>query len=262
MTVVAVIPARYRSARFPGKPLHVLRGATGAEKTLLQRTYEAAAAANGVDRIIVATDDDRIADHARAFAEVAMTSPDCRNGTERCAKVLGQLPTRPDLVLNVQGDAPLTPADFIEALIAGIGDAGMATPVLPCSLDVLDRFREDRRAGRVGATLAVTSRAGNALYFSKEVIPFADRIATEEAARTAFHHVGLYAFRPEALEAYMRWPPGVLELREGLEQLRFLENEALVRCVTVEDRGRHFWEVNNPMDVERVERALARRGMP
>jgi len=262
MSVVVAIPARYESVRFPGKPLVPLRGATGESRTLVERTWAAAAAARGVDRIIVATDDARIAAHANGFgAEVMMTSPRCRNGTERCAEVLSRLTPKPALLLNVQGDAPLTPPDFVEALIDGIGEADVATPVLRCDWETLARFQNDRRHGRVGGTLAVMDRSMRALYFSKEIIPYADTIETEADARTVFHHVGLYAYTPRALASYVAWPQGVLERREGLEQLRFLENGARVMCVEVEARGRPFWEVNNPVDVERIERALGEAGI-
>ncbi|MEO1102310.1 MAG: manno-octulosonate cytidylyltransferase [Pseudomonadota bacterium] len=263
MRVVVAIPARYQSSRYPGKPLVALRGATGEPKSLVERTYEAATAARGVDRVIVATDDDRIADHARGFgAEVMMTSSACRNGTERCAEVLSRLSPTPDVMVNVQGDAPLTPPAFVEALVAGIGRFDMATPVLRCDLEMLERFRNDRHHGRVGGTLAVMDRAMRALYFSKEVIPFADGITTEADARTVFHHVGLYAYTPKALADYLSWPQGVLELREGLEQLRFLENGASIACVEVEAAGRAFWELNNPVDVERIEIAMRAAGIP
>ncbi|MEM6763138.1 MAG: 3-deoxy-manno-octulosonate cytidylyltransferase, partial [Pseudomonadota bacterium] len=183
-------------------------------------------------------------------------SPKCRNGTERCAEVLERLSPKPDLLVNVQGDAPLTPPDFVEALVDGIGDGDVATPVLRCDASILSRFRADRRQGRVGGTLAVMDRAMNALYFSKELIPFADHMESDVDARDVFHHVGLYAFTPRALQHYLVWPPGLLELREGLEQLRFLEHGATIKCVEVEGRGRPFWELNNPVDVERIERAL------
>ncbi|MEM9223204.1 MAG: manno-octulosonate cytidylyltransferase [Pseudomonadota bacterium] len=262
MSVVVAIPARYESSRYPGKPLVALRGASGTPKTLVQRTYEAAAAARGIDRVIVATDDERIASHCRGFgAEVMMTSPSCRNGTERCAEVLANLTDHPDLVVNVQGDAPLTPPHFIEALVDGCGDCDVATPVLRCDLIMLERFRADRRNGQVGGTLAVTDRRQRALYFSKEIIPFADAIDTEEAAREIFHHVGLYAYRPRALGQYLSWAEGILETREGLEQLRFLEHGASIACVEVDGRGRSFWELNNPVDVPRIESALAAMGI-
>ncbi len=262
MRVVVAIPARFQSVRYPGKPLVSLRGATGVSRTLLQRTYEAAAGARGVERVIVATDDDRIADHAKGFgAEVMMTSPDCRNGTERCAEVVTRLEREPDILVNVQGDAPLTPPEFVEALVAGMAGCDVATPVLRCDLEILQRFKEDRRNRQVGGTLAVMDRQNRALYFSKEIIPYADAIETEADARTVFHHVGLYAYTAAALAGYLAWPQGVLERREGLEQLRFLENGASIACVEVAAKGRTFWELNNPVDVERIERALAAAGI-
>ena len=111
MSVVVFIPARYASIRYPGKPLVELTGATGVSRTLIQRSWEAAQAVSGVDGVYVLTDDDRIAEAARGFgAEVLMTSGNARNGTERCAEGLAQLDTDPDVVVNLQGDAPLTPA--------------------------------------------------------------------------------------------------------------------------------------------------------
>ena len=121
MSVVIVIPARFASTRYPGKPLVELRGAGGQARSLIRRSWDAAIGVRGIDRVIVATDDDRIRDHARAFgAEVAMTSPDCRNGTERCAEAVATLGLTPEIVVNLQGDAPLTPAWFVEDLVAGL----------------------------------------------------------------------------------------------------------------------------------------------
>lgn len=265
MQTVIVVPARYASTRYPGKPLVMLRGADGVSRSLVERSWRAACAVAGVAQVLVATDDDRIAEHAQGFgATVAMTSAECRNGTERCAEVLGQLAYVPDLVVNLQGDAPLTPPDFITALITAMAadpDAAVATPVLRCDAEALSRFREDRQAGRVGGTTAVFDRRGRALYFSKEVLPHADGIALEAAPLPVFHHVGLYAYRPAALHAYRGWPPGVLERVEGLEQLRFLENGMPLLCVEVEAAGRVFWELNNPVDVARLENAMARMGL-
>jgi 3-deoxy-manno-octulosonate cytidylyltransferase (CMP-KDO synthetase) len=261
--VAIVIPARYASARFPGKPLTALAGADGARKSLIRRCWEAAERVCGVTRILVATDDDRIADHARGFgAEVVMTPASCRNGTERCAAALSSLSGSVDLVINLQGDAPLTPPDFVEALIVATeaDDAAVATPAMRCDGPTLERFREDRRAGRVGGTTVVFGHDRRALYFSKEIVPIADMVAARDPS-PVFHHVGLYAYRPDLLERYLRWEPGPLERVEGLEQLRFLENGAPVRCVEVDAAGRDFWEVNNPVDVARVEAALAVAGL-
>ena len=259
MSVLIAIPARYASTRYPGKPLVTLNGPDGA-KTLIQRSWEAARAVKGVDRVVVATDDDRIKTHAEGFgAEVVMTSPACQNGTERCAEVAAKLPGF-EMVVNLQGDAPLTPAWFVEDLIAGLradAQADIATPVLRCDGRAVSGFLADRRAGRVGGTTAVFGAGGRALYFSKEVIPYTGKTYADADPTPVFHHVGVYAYRPRALRAYASWPIGPLEVLEGLEQLRFLEQGRNVLCVEVEAKGRQFWELNNPEDVPRIEAMMA-----
>ncbi len=254
MDTVIIIPARWASQRFPGKPLVELRGATGKPETLIARTVSAGQAVTGASRLLVATDDDRIAKEAdRAGAETVMTDPDATNGTERVADAIARLDIAPDVVVNLQGDAPLTPPWFIEALIKAMEDpdVDVATPVLATEADHLDRLRADRQAGRVGATTAVRGADGRALYFSKEVLPFGGG-----SAAPVLHHVGVYAYRPTALAKYIGLPPGVAEVAEGLEQLRFLEHGIPVACVEVDARGRAFWEVNTPEDVPRVEAIL------
>ena len=262
MTVLIVIPARYASTRYPGKPLVLLKGPDG-EKTLIRRSWEAAMAVRGIDRVVVATDDSRIRDHAHAFgAEVVMTTSAAQNGTERCAEVAALLPGF-DVVVNLQGDAPLTPAWFIEDLIAGLQadpDADIATPVLRCDGRALNGLLADRRAGRVGGTTAVFGTTMRGLYFSKEVIPFTSTPYGIAEETPVFHHVGVYAYRPAALAAYPNWPIGPLERLEGLEQLRFLENGRSVLCVQVEAKGRQFWELNNPSDVPVIEAMMAAMG--
>jgi 3-deoxy-manno-octulosonate cytidylyltransferase (CMP-KDO synthetase) len=265
MGVLIVIPARYASTRYPGKPLVALRGASGEARSLIRRSWEAAISVPEADRVVVATDDDRIAEAARAFgAEVAMTPETCRNGTERCAVVAAGIGADHDIIVNLQGDAPLTPPWFVSDLVAAMrADAGcpVATPVLHCDAAALAGFLEDRRQGRVGATTAVFDRAGRALYFSKEVLPYTGRPLGEGDAIPVYHHVGVYAYRRAPLLAYSELPVGQLEAWEGLEQLRFMENGIAVACVEVEARGRPFWEVNNPSDVPRVEAILARFGL-
>ncbi len=262
MTVLIAIPARYASTRYPGKPLVSLKGPDG-DKTLIRRSWEAAMAVRGADRVVVATDDDRIADHARGFgAEVVMTSTTAQNGTERCAEVAALLPGF-DVVVNLQGDAPLTPAWFVEELISGLlADPGadIATPVLRCDGRALNGFLADRRAGRVGGTTAVFGAGMRGLYFSKEVIPFTGKTYADDAETPVFHHVGVYAYRPTALAAYPSWPVGPLETLEGLEQLRFLENGRQLLCVEVQAKGRQFWELNNPSDVPVIEAMMAAAG--
>jgi 3-deoxy-manno-octulosonate cytidylyltransferase (CMP-KDO synthetase) len=264
MAALIVIPARHASSRYPGKPLVGLRGPDGETKSLIRRTWDAAMAVQGVNRVVVATEDDRIRAHAEAFgAEVVMTSDRWRNGTERCAEVLDLLAGngfRPEIVINLQGDAPLTPPWFVEDLIAALHaapGAEVATPVLRADGRTLAGFLADRRAGRVGGTTAVFGDGGRALYFSKEVIPYLSQSYGAADPTPVFHHVGVYAYRPAALSAYPGWDPGPLEQLEGLEQLRFLERGRQVLCVEVAARGRPFWELNNPEDVPVIEAMLA-----
>ena len=254
-----VIPARYASSRYPGKPLAELTLPDGARKSLIRMSWEAGCAVSSPDDVYVATDDERIASHCSDFgAQVIMTSPECRNGTERCAEAAANAGIEADIIVNLQGDAPLTPPWFITALIEAMRttDCAVATPVLRCDAQTYAHFVEDRRAGRVGGTTAVFGAHGNALYFSKEVIPWLDPAKLADDAPSVWHHVGVYAYTREALAAYSALAPGRLEELEGLEQLRFLEHGHAVRCIEVEARGRVFWELNNPADIPRIEQAL------
>jgi len=262
--VIIVIPARYASSRYPGKPLAPLVGATGLPKSLIERSWLAAKQVAGVDEVYIATDDARISEAAAGFgAKVLMTSENCANGTERVADSLLGLKETPDIVVNLQGDAPLTPPWFLTALIEEMRnnpDVQMATPVLRCDGETLTNLREDRRNGRVGGTTAVFDTNRDALYFSKEVVPFTDDNYASDAPTPVFHHVGAYAYRPTTLKAYQSWGVCELEQLEGLEQLRFLARGIKVRCVEVQARGTGFWELNNPTDVDRIEAELKKRG--
>jgi 3-deoxy-manno-octulosonate cytidylyltransferase (CMP-KDO synthetase) len=265
VTVSIVIPSRYGSTRYPGKSLAPLRGAGGEVRSLIRRTWDAACQVSGIEQIVVATDDPRIETEALGFgADVVMTSSDCVNGTERCAEALGKLGAEPKIVVNLQGDAPLTPPWFVEALVGAMlarPEIGVATPVLRCDAQAMESFLADRRAGRVGATTAVFDANGRALYFSKEVLPYTGRALADGETCPVFHHVGVYTYRPATLMRYTAMPSGPLERWEGLEQLRFMENGEDVFCVEVDARGAHFWELNNPEDVPRIEQVLADRGI-
>lgn len=261
-----VIPARYESSRYPGKPLVPLTGALGTRRSLLERVLIAARrAAQAVDitGIHVATDDERIADEARRLdAQVIMTDSSCLNGTERVAQAVVRAGIEDEIIVNLQGDAPLTPPEFVAALVEAMrADPArqVATPVLRCSPEALENFLADRRAGRVGATTVVSDQGGQALYFSKEVIPYTGGQALHDVP--VFHHVGLYAYRQPALRAYTRTGMTPLERVEGLEQLRFLETGQKIATIGVEAAGAAFWELNNPTDVPLIEGYLARMGM-
>ena len=264
MNVVVLIPARYQSSRYPGKPLVELKGAKGDGKPLIQRSHEAARRVPGVNAVFVVTDDERIEEACRRFgAGVIMTSPDCRNGTERCAEALASL-DQPDLVINFQGDALLTPPGFVEALIARMADdqdALVATPALRLRSAEVRALQAEEAAGRVGGTTVVTDAQGHALYFSKRLIPYLPAGALETEVSPVRLHVGVYAYRPQALDRYVVTPVSELETLEGLEQLRFLTAGIPVAVVEVETPTFALRELNNPEDVAPIEQALCEAGL-
>src|SRR5690349_548254 len=264
MNSVILIPARYQSSRYPGKPLVELKGAGGAPKPLIQRSVEAARKVAGISGVFVTTDDERIADACSRFGVgVIMTSPECRNGTERCAEALSQLHD-PDLVINFQGDALLTPPGFVEALIARLDsdkDALVATPAMRLRSEEVRALQAEEAAGRVGGTTVVTDDQGHALYFSKRLIPHLPAGALDGKMSPVRLHVGVYAYRPEALERYVATPVSELEVLEGLEQLRFLAAGISIAVVDVETPPFALRELNNPEDVAPIEQALAEAGL-
>jgi len=264
MSIAILIPARFASSRYPGKPLVELRGATGVAKPLIQRSYEAARRVVGSGDICVVTDDDRIAAASEAFgAPVIMTSPDCRNGTERCAEAIGQLGDV-DLIVNLQGDALLTPAHFVEALIAHMRkdrEAQVATPAVRLRSAEVRVLQEEEAEGRAGGTSVVADDRGRALYFSKRLIPHLPKGVLDEPLSPVRLHVGVYAYRREALDLYARTPPSRLELLEGLEQLRFLTSGVAVDVVELDPPPFGLRELNNPEDLEPIEQALAEAGL-
>jgi 3-deoxy-manno-octulosonate cytidylyltransferase (CMP-KDO synthetase) len=264
MNTIILIPARYASSRYPGKPLVELKGACGTPKPLIHRSVEAARRVRGVSGVFVVTDDERISEAcAPARVGVIITSADCRNGTERCAEALPQL-HEPDLVINLQGDALLTPPSFVEALIARVEkdpDVLVATPAMRLKSEEVEALRREEQAGRVGGTTVVTNGRGEALYFSKRLIPHLPQWAAEAEPTPMKLHVGVYAYRPSALERYVATPVSELETLEGLEQLRFLDAGIPVAVVDVETPPFALRELNNPEDVAPIEEALAAAGL-
>jgi 3-deoxy-manno-octulosonate cytidylyltransferase (CMP-KDO synthetase) len=264
MNNVILIPARFASSRYPGKPLVQLKGAGGVSKPLIQRSVEAARRVAGVSGVFVVTDDERIAEACRGFGVgVIMTSAECRNGTERCAEALGRLHD-PDLVINFQGDALLTPPHFVEALIARMAEeqaAQVATPAIRLRTEEVRALQAEEAAGRVGGTTVVTDSNGRALYFSKRLIPHLPEWALEAELTPVRLHIGVYAYRPGALRHYIETPLAELETLEGLEQLRFLDAGVPVTVVEVDPPPYALRELNNPEDVEPIEQALAEAGI-
>lgn len=242
-----------------------LRGATGHSKSLIQRSWECAVAVPNCSGVWVATDDERIAAEVENFGgQVVMTSPDCANGTERCADAIDRLEGVPDLVVNLQGDAPLSPSWIVNQLVERLvsdPEAVMATPAVRCSSSVYGHLKADESAGRVGGTTAVFNRSNRALYFSKRVIPFLPSVTAEQCVLPIFLHLGLYAYRAAALRAYNDAAASELEVLEGLEQLRFLDLGLPVSVVQIDELDWDSVELNNPSDVGVIERVLAERGI-
>jgi len=263
-TTAIVIPARYASSRFPGKPLVAITGSDGIARSLIQRSHEAGLAVAGAGQVVVATDDDRIADAVRAFGGTALMTPEsCANGTERVAACLDQLPDA-DLLVNLQGDALLTPPPFVEALIAHMKahpEAQVATVAVSCSPETYRHLAEDAAQGRVGGTTAVVNAAGNALYFSKRILPYMAPDAEPTEARPVLLHLGLYAYRREALRRYVEAGGTMLEATEGLEQLRFLVHGIPVSVLVMPAPAYPMVEVNNPSDLPIVEGIMQAHGL-
>ena len=237
--VAVVIPARYGSTRFPGKPLFKIAG-----KPLLQHVWERCGKARGITAIIVATDDMRIAEAAFDFgAEVSMTSPKHRSGTDRCAEVAKRLRGFSHLI-NVQGDEPLIDPALISRLAKTLtADKGIDM------ITAANAFGSDEDAGQPNAVKVVLDRAGNALYFSRSVIPFA-RAGSPRYLR----HQGIYGYTAKFLLQFVKWKPGALEECEQLEQLRALENGARIRVLLTKSAS---LGVDAPEDAALVERMLS-----
>lgn len=265
MRVGIIIPARHASTRYLGKPLASLRGASGTPRPLIERSWIAACAVPGVDTVHVATDDPRIADAVARFGgQVVMTPASCANGTERCAAAIAEMTNAPDLVINLQGDAPLTPAPIVTALIERMRDEpdlAVATPAVRCTPSVYRHLVDDQAAGRVGGTTVVFDARGDALYFSKRVIPYLPDAHPVEDEVPVHLHMGVYAYRLDALATYAKTPPSLLEQLEGLEQLRFLHAGVRVAIVVCDPPDWDVIELNNPGDVAAIEAALRRRGL-
>ena len=254
MAIVAIIPARFASTRLPGKPLSLIHG-----KTMIERVYERARAARRLDRIVVATDDERIASVVRGFGgEVTLTSPSHPTGTDRLAEAARALPA--EIVVNVQGDEPmLDPAGIDAAAEALLSDESLEVATLSLPLSSVDEMLA------ASVVKVVTDRRGNALYFSRAAIPHlrdgGSSDARAAAARAvagglARKHVGLYAYRRDALLRFAALPPSPLEQAEGLEQLRALENGMRIQVVPVTGDG--GVAVDTPEDLERVRTLLSR----
>lgn len=269
MKTVIVIPARYGSSRFPGKPLMKIAG-----KEMLFRVWEnASKAASKFEgcEVIVATEDSRIMDFcASKGINAMMTSDKCLTGTDRVVEVVSNLSQKPEFVVNLQGDNPICPTWFIEAIVGEYyndNSVQAVTPVVNMKWAELDSLRSSKEKSPFSGTTAVFNDKNDAFYFSKNIIP---AIRKEEAYREksefspVYRHVGLYGYKREILEKIAKLPEGIYEKLEGLEQLRWLENGIKVRCVKVDYKGFEKMAglsgVDTPEDIIRVEAVIKEYG--
>lgn len=248
MKFVAIIPARYSSSRFPGKPLADIKG-----KTMIRRVYERTSMV--FEHCWVATDDVRIENEVRSFGgNVAMTSSDHKSGTDRCAEALGiaekQSGISFDVVVNVQGDEPFISTEQLATVKSLFDDPAtqIATLVKP--------FSESEDIFNPNSPKVVISNSGNALYFSRSVIPHLRGVQTSEWQRTHtyYKHIGLYAYRSEVLASITRLPQSVLEKAESLEQLRWIENGYDIKVGITNSES---VAIDTPEDLQRVLDMLA-----
>jgi 3-deoxy-manno-octulosonate cytidylyltransferase (CMP-KDO synthetase) len=244
MKVLAVIPARYGSSRFPGKPLIDLKG-----KTMIRRVYEGVSRSECIHKVIVATDDQRIFDEVKSFGgQVMMTSQHHTTGTDRCAEVAAGF-LEMDVVINVQGDEPLVDYRQLEQLISAFIDPETKIATLGSEVVTSQDLQNTNRIK------VVLDRFDNALYFSRSCIPNNQHANAELiSAYPYLRHIGLYAYRSRILQELSRLPPTVLERTESLEQLRWLFNGYPIRVVKTEIETPNIDVLE---DVENVLKALS-----
>ncbi len=233
MKIAGIIPARYASTRFPGKPLADIGG-----KSLIQRVYEQAKRCNRLHSVAVATDDERIASHVQAFGgEVVMTLPSHQNGTERCAEAAEKLPYLPDAVINIQGDEPFILPEQIDQVAASIAahPEGISTLIKP--------LHSAEAINNPAVVKAVKNLQGRALYFSRQPIPH-HRDADSDISY--YKHLGIYGYPVALLKQLVGLQPTPLEMAEKLEQLRWLEHDiAIFTTITQHESV----AVDNPEDI-------------
>jgi 3-deoxy-manno-octulosonate cytidylyltransferase (CMP-KDO synthetase) len=245
MKIVGIVPARYASTRFPGKPLALIAG-----KPLIHHVVERCQQAGALSEVIVATDDTRIWEVAQNFCRAEMTAPDHASGSDRIAEVAARCAC--DAIVNIQGDEPLIDPDVIDAVARALEKDEMSTAAT--------LIRNPEEYDNPNVVKVVVNAAGRALYFSRRTVPYlreaASRSVSEQLAAFPFlKHLGIYGYRRETLLRLVKFPVSPLEAAEKLEQLRALENGIEIRVVKVDYNS---VGVDVPADVLRVEKALKR----
>lgn len=254
---IIIIPARYDSSRFPGKPLALVNG-----YTMIERVWRIACCCQKANGVYIATDSEKIASHVSGFgANVLMTSPSCPTGTDRVAEAAAQLVTDDTIVISFQGDAVLTPPWIIDDIIEALRDnfqAGVATPAVKLFGTTLTDFLNHKKVSPSSGTTVTFDKNGMALYFSKQPIPYLYNNDLPNA--TLYRHIGLYGYRFKTLKLLQALPQSPLEKQEKLEQLRALENGIPIKVITVDYKGRSHGSIDTVQDVKVVERIIAEEG--
>lgn len=245
MNCIGIIPARFNSTRFPGKPLADIAG-----KSMIQRVYEQAGKSKYLSKLLVATDDDRILNHVSSFGGSAiMTSGDHVNGTQRCEEVINKLNEQYDFVINIQGDEPLIQPKLIDSIceIFEIPDIDIAT--------LTTKIEEKEDILNPNVVKVVTDKNGKALYFSRSPIPYNNKQADNETENNTIYlqHIGLYAYRSSVLKQLVSLEPSKLEMAESLEQLRWLENGFNIQTIFSSIPS---YAVDSPTDIIKIERII------
>ncbi len=257
MKHIIVIPARRGSTRFPNKPLALVAG-----RSVLQRVWKIAKSVETIDQVIIATDDRSIQEHAQSFgAQVILSQTNCSNGTLRVLDAIEQLGVPPEYIINLQGDAVLTPPSVIQALHQAMisnENIDFLTPAVALSWQQYDSLIAAKSVGQTSGTLVVFDRNQNALYFSKAVIPHLS--SRNPLAPPVYRHIGIYGYSFPGLKKYASLSPTALEEAEHLEQLRLLEHGVPIKIVIVDYLGRSHWSIDNPSDIAIVENLIRREG--
>jgi 3-deoxy-manno-octulosonate cytidylyltransferase (CMP-KDO synthetase) len=240
MKILGIIPARYQSSRFPGKPLIDIAG-----KSMIQRVYEQCQKSTKLDKVIVATDDQRILDHLKSFGAVGiMTSVNHTSGTDRCGEVAAQYPDF-DILVNIQGDEPMINPTQIDLLCSCFDkiETQIATLVKKITMKE-ELFNEN-------TPKVILNKNQEAIYFSRQTIPFlrAKESKNWHEEHTFFKHIGIYGFRSKTLSEIIRLPQSSLEIAENLEQLRWIENRFNIQCAITDQESQ---AIDTPDDLEKL----------
>jgi len=267
MKTIIIIPARHGSTRFPGKPLADIYG-----KTMLQRVWENAekSAEKTGAQIVIATDNKEIAAHAKNIgAEVVMTPHECKTGTDRALSAINSLSEKPEIIINLQGDSPLTPPRFITSLIEEMESSAsvpVATLVVQLTWQELESLRENKKTTPFSGTTAIVDKNNDAIWFSKNIIPAIreeEKLSAAQNLSPVFRHIGIYGYRRKVLEDYVKLPQSHYEKLEGLEQLRLIENGYKIRAVKVDYKGYPSMSgIDTEEDAKRAEKIIKEHGEP